>query len=110
MAVITIGVDDDGREVRATANDSIVLRLPENPTTGVRWDLDRLEGPAQLVGDAYEQQTGGGMGAAAVRVLTLQPRGPGQIRLQLKRWQEWEGASSIDATYSCTVRVERGGN
>ena len=99
---------EDGGVVHATVDDTVVIRLPENPTTGVRWDVERMEGPAQLVGDDYELAASGGIGAASIRVLTLQPRGRGQLQLNLKRWQQWEGESSIDATFSCTVQIERG--
>jgi inhibitor of cysteine peptidase len=106
VPLVTLGLDNDGQEVRVTANDSVVLRLPENPTTGVRWAFDRLEGPLQVVSDRYEQPAGGGIGASAIRVLTLQPRGRGRAELSVKRWQEWEGPSSIDAAFHCVVRIE----
>lgn len=106
MAVIVIGVTEDGRESSASVNDTIVLRLPENPTTGVRWDFDQLEGPVRLIGDEYEPSTGAGIGAAAIRVLTLQPQDTGRIRIKLKRWQNWEGESTIDATFSWAARIE----
>jgi inhibitor of cysteine peptidase len=108
VAVIAVGVAEDGSEIRASVNDTIALRLPENPTSGVRWAFERLEGPVRLARDEYEPLAGGGIGAAAVRILTLQPLAPGKIHLKLKRLQEWEGPSTIDATFSCSVRVERG--
>jgi inhibitor of cysteine peptidase len=98
----------DGQVIRALVRDTIVIRLPENPTTGVRWDVEPLVGSAQLTGDDYEHAPGSGIGAAATRVLTLQLSAPGAIQLNLKRWQPWEGESSVDATFSCTVQIERG--
>lgn len=105
--MITVGLSEAGSEIRATANDTIVLRLPENPTTGVRWDFEGLEGPVRLTGDTYESSPGAGIGAAAVRILTLQPVGLGRVQLELKRWQKWEGASTIDARFKCSVEIEQ---
>jgi predicted secreted protein len=106
MATITLGMSEDSQVIRATVSDTIVMRLPENPTTGVRWDVEQLKGPIQLVGDDYEPSARG-IGAAATRVLTLQLQAPGEFQLNLKRWQPWGDASSIDATFSCTVQVDR---
>ena len=106
MASITIGTAEGGQVISATTGDTVVIRLPENPTTGVRWEFDRLDEALQLVGDDYEHQTGGGIGASAIRVLTLQGQRTGQFPVNLKRWQKWEGAPSIDATFSFTLQIE----
>ena len=108
MATITIGVTEEGGVIRARVNDTIVMRLPENPTTGVRWDLEQLAESVQLVRDEYEHAPGSGIGAAATRVLTFQLQEPGELRLNLKRRQPWEEAASVDATFSCTIQVEQG--
>ena len=112
MALISIGPDDNGKEIPASVGDMLVIKLPENPTTGVRWAFDLVSGPIESEHDKYEQPEpskdteGRGIGAAAIRVLTLRVQGCGRAALRLKRWQEWEGGSSIDATFSCTIRIE----
>ena len=106
MSSVTIGPDKDGKEVRVTMTDVIVLKLPENPTTGVRWSFEQINGPLKQVGDEYEPpDSSSGIGAMSTRVFRLQPLGSGTARLQLKRCQEWEGDSSIDAKYSCVIDI-----
>jgi len=98
---------DNGREVRVARNDSIVLKLPENPTTGVRWSVEDEAGLIEIVSDRYEpQESGGAIGAATTRVLTLKPRHAGRGTIQLKRSQEWERSAAVDATFNCTLNVE----
>ena len=63
MALVTIGAGEDGQVVHSSAKDTIVIRLPENPTTGVRWDVEQLRESMDLVGDDYEQPAGAGIGA-----------------------------------------------
>lgn len=106
MSSIELSSKDSGQEVHIGLGDSVVLRLPENPTTGVRWSFDELDSALELTSDRYEQAPGNAPGAATTRVLTLQSRSHGRAEVRLKRWQEWEGASSIDATWHCTVRIE----
>ena len=105
MPVVTIGVESDGLTIPVAAGDEVIVRLPENPTTGVRWDFGRAEGPIERLYDTYEQPTGGGIGAATVRVFTLHALRPGRAELNLRRWQEWEGESSVDATFSVILDV-----
>jgi len=85
--------------------DVIVLKLPENPTTGVRWGFEQVNGPIKQVGDEYESPAGSAIGAMSTRVLTFKPLAPGIARLQLKRWQEWEGEASVDAKFSCEINI-----
>ena len=106
MSTVIVGPDKDGQEVTASIHDVIILKLPESPTTGVRWGFDRLEGPVELAGDSYERpDSSSGIGAMTSRLLTLQPKSPGNVSVRLKRWQEWEGDSSIDATFSCVIKI-----
>lgn len=106
MASILVDDRQDGGVVAVTTRDTVVLRLPENPTTGVRWSFDQLHDSVQLVGDDYEAQPGDGIGAASIRVLTLRLSAPGDFPVRLQRWQEWEGAGSIDATFGITLKVD----
>ena len=105
MTVLQVGPDDHGRRLRARREDTIKVRLPENPTTGVRWAVERLEGPVRLSEDTYEETRSGGIGGSGTRVLTLAPEGLGLAEVRLKRWQEWEGASSIDARFACSIII-----
>src|SRR5262245_61186936 len=103
---VTLGLNDKGREIRVPSNESIVLKLPENPTTGVRWSMEKTDGAIEIADDRYDLQSGAGIGAAATRVLTLKPRGRGRIELKLKRWNESAGSASVEATFDCVLVIE----
>ena len=105
MSEIRIGPGDDGRDIQAAVGDILVLRLPENPTTGLRWGWGSLPGPIRLSNDTYEDVDMDAVGAASVRVLTFDLNGPGTAQLSLKRMQAWEGDASADACFSCRVRI-----
>lgn len=107
MSSVAIGPDKDGQEVRVAVTDVILLKLPENPATGVRWDFEQLQGPLELLSDKYEKPVSEGIGAMTHRLLTLQPKGPGHASVRLKRWQAWEGSSTIDAKFSCDINITK---
>lgn len=90
---VVLTEQDGGRKVPVPADHVIELRLPENPTTGVRWSLpDGVE----VIEDSYED-TSDAPGAAAMRVLRLKVKKPG--RLHMERRQAWEQGSAPDATF-----------
>ena len=95
----------------ARPGDEVVLLLPENPTTGYRWQIDRSEGAIELIGDGYqaaEQPEPGAQilfGRGSVREFRFRVGDRGAAHLALRHWQEWEGERSIVATFATDVTV-----
>jgi len=75
--------------VTVARGQQVVVRLPENPTTGYRW-----EPPAdvEVVSDEFHPAAGTGIGAGGERVFTLAARAPtAEVRFALMR--PWGGGS-----------------
>jgi inhibitor of cysteine peptidase len=88
---------DSGTTVSADPGDTIVVRLPENPTTGYRWEV--AGGPSPSADDFTSAGTGQGAGGERTLRFTAQP---GPITLVLKR--PWE-SDKPQATFSISVAV-----
>ena len=105
MAQITLTEADNGKVVDAHSGDEIVIRLPENPTTGYRWGQDSAgDAKASLSGDT-NQMSGTAAGGGGARVLTFQAKGAGDVPLRLKLWRAWEGDASVTKRFAVTVRI-----
>ena len=101
MEPIQLNEADDGREVTVAAGQRVMVRLPENPTTGYRW-----EPPAgvDVVADEYRSTGGTAVGAGGERVFTLAARATsGEVRFALTR--PW-GGGAPERTF--TVRLTQG--
>ncbi|GAB4373144.1 MAG: hypothetical protein Kow00114_34970 [Kiloniellaceae bacterium] len=98
MAEIDLTQADDGRTVPVHVGDRVVLTLPENATTGVRWTLPESDA-VELLGDD-NVAAGAGIGAGGMRVLTLRPTRRGTIALQLRRCQAWDPETTEDARFA----------
>ncbi len=99
---LTLGLDDRGRQVRVHAGDRIMLRLPENPTTGYRWSG---EIPAFLTVERDENEPGSAPGAAGHRVMKLLATGSGRAELSLAMGRAWEPGEPAADRFSLTVEV-----
>lgn len=103
---------DTGRSVQVAREDEIVLRLPENPTTGYRWHIDRADGLVVTEWDAYQPCVGDPdpdvqIGRGRTREFRFRPEAIGTSRLELKHWQEWEGEASTMERFSVSISVAR---
>lgn len=89
---------DEGRTVPVPAGAEVILKLPEIPTSGVRWQVPEAKGLV-LVSDGYEAGTPG-VGAAALRVLHFHYHGGQPVTLRMVRAQAWAPQESLDARFS----------
>lgn len=107
MATHVLSPADDGRSIRATVGDHIVIELPENPTTGYRWTIDAVDDNGLALRDsAYARDDGGAIGGGGSRRLSFTVVRSGLSRIQLKRWREWEGDASVQQRFEVAVDAE----
>ena len=100
---MTLNEQDSGHTIKVKRGAMITLRLVENPTTGFRWTVEDGSG-LELVGD--QNEPGGLIGSAGVRVLQFCGKSVGLHELRLKNWREREGASSVIGSFNAWIVVE----
>lgn len=85
-----IEVRMDGATVDAKPGDRVVIRLPENGSTGYQWVLSEVDDGLEVESNDLSLPGTARPGAGGERVVVLQARkrGPARVSLQLKR--EWE--------------------
>jgi len=106
MSAITLTEADNGKVIDVSQGDTITIQLPENPTTGFRWAVDKLDDQVVAMGqDDYAAATGGGIGGGGTHRFTLKAARSGTAQLRLKLWREWEGDASIRNRFDVTIRV-----
>jgi inhibitor of cysteine peptidase len=109
MPVVSLTAADNGSLVDVQPGDSLEVRLAENPTTGYRWAVDRLEsGVLQLEDSPLERSPDAAVGGGGQRVMRFRVVGPGTSSLALKLWRDWEGDSSVLQRFEATVRAGGG--
>ena len=111
MAAVSLTKANNGQSVEVRQGDEIILRLPENPTTGYRWHIDRADG---LETEMSEHTTGSDrpdpnprLGRGGVREFRFRAKEPGARRLDLKHWREWEGERSVIERFGVAIGIVR---
>jgi len=111
MAAVSLTKADNGQSIEIRRGDEIILRLPENPTTGYGWHIDRSDG---LSPEMSEHTTGSDQpganprfGKEGVREFRFRAKEPGARRLDLKHWREWEGERSVTERFSVDIGIVR---
>jgi inhibitor of cysteine peptidase len=101
--VIMLTQRDDGGHVRAQVGDTIEIHLPENATTGYRWEPDSLDPHLfELAGATGNYPPGipGSGGDAQFRIKVL---ATGGSTLRLKNWRRWEGEGGVIKRFEVKV-------
>jgi inhibitor of cysteine peptidase len=94
---------DDGGVVAVAVGERIAIELPENPTTGYRW---QLEGDAGIVVvSGVHTPASGGVGGGGVRRFVLYADRPGQLGVRAKLWRAWSGEGSVLERFTLAVQA-----
>ena len=109
MAAVSLTKANNGQSIEVRQGDEIILRLPENPTTGYGWHIDRADG---LSAEMSEYAMGSDqpdpnrrLGKGGAREFRFRAKEPGARRLDLKHWREWEGERSVTERFGVDIAI-----
>jgi inhibitor of cysteine peptidase len=101
----TYAQDDDGTLVRVAVGEAFAVRLPENRTTGYRWQLMEVsDAPVALTGDDFVAPPDARSGATGEHVWHFSARATGETQIRLVYARRWD-AESAGQTFTLRVAV-----
>ena len=100
----TVEVDRLGDTVELQVGDEVLVRLPENPSTGYRWELDASRGGLELAEDTYVGPRGSTVGGAGERHFRLRATGEGAAQVQLRLARSWEDGAAEQGSVAVSVQ------
>ncbi|WP_019925023.1 protease inhibitor I42 family protein [Nocardia sp. BMG111209] len=107
---LMVGSDDDGHAVTMTVGQELAVALPDNPSTGYRWQLGDLDQNVLRVdGDPQTRANPAGgfvPGGPDQAVWTFAAESPGTTTLTLVSARPWEQSAPSGPRYSLTVTVK----
>lgn len=103
---VTVGQSQSGSTMSAARGDVLVLRLPENPTTGYSWKMTLSDG-LTLESDEYipDEQSGDLVGVGGTHQWRIELSETGKQSVDGVYRQEWDPTQSPQY-FTLTVNVE----
>ena len=102
MPGISVGEESNGQSLELRVGDSIELELPENPTTGFRWQVVAAAEPVcEKASQAFEPARADMPGAPGLLRCEFRVVKPGNARIELVS----KRATSSDAARRFTLDV-----
>lgn len=95
--------------LRLSSQQTLILTLPSNPTTGFRWQLKETAAPAlrSLGPEVYSNPEEVGLvGSAGQSTWRFQAAQPGEGRLLLLYQRPWETEVAPADTFDCLITVK----
>jgi inhibitor of cysteine peptidase len=95
----------NNRTVEVTVGKTIEVHLPENPTTGFRWQLTSDGGPACVMTDDQFIAQAGPPGKGGDHTWKFKAIRPDESDIELGYRRRWENSASASRTFKIHVKV-----
>ena len=105
QGTLNLTEQDNGGQISARAGEEVILRLPENVTTGFRWAVEDANPKLELASATHESSRSAALGASGQALFRFRVIGTGSEKLSLKYWRQWEGDASIVKRFVVTVQA-----
>jgi inhibitor of cysteine peptidase len=103
-----LGAEDKSRSVGVHSGEIVTLTLPENPSTGFRWEVDgSANALLHLESSEYVPPAGAPPGVAGRHVWRYKAIAPGQVTLSLSLTRSWEANAPAADEYAVTLNIAR---
>ena len=105
-AMKTFTKPDQGTVQILARGESFEVRLPENPTTGYVWEVEKIPGAVlDLERETFEAETADPriMGRGGIKIFVFKAREPGTGEIDLRHRRPWMRDAAID---SFVLKVE----
>jgi len=107
MSEIVILDSDQGKTFEVQAGDLIAIRLPENPTTGYRWEISGVDNQlVEFPGSDYSVAPGSGTGGGGTRTFHFRAKSTGTAQIQLRRRRSWEPETRGIEQFTVNIQVQ----
>ena len=102
---VNLGADDNGSQIELQADQTLVIGMEGNPTTGYSWEVEEVdEAVLRQVGEAEFEPESDAVGSGGVQILRFEAVNSGQTDLELVYHRSWEDEEPLE-TFSVQVTI-----
>jgi len=105
-STVTITDQDNGKDIDLASNQTLMVKLASNPSTGYKWTVEGDPSPLKLQKDSYRKSTkSSAMGAPGMQILQFNASGSGMVNLKLNYHRSFEYNQPPAKTFTLRVNV-----
>ena len=105
--MLLLAETDNDRTVDIRLGETARINLPENATTGYRWEIDRYDEEFIKMLATEPHYTANAVGSGGEVAFIFQGKKIGIGEIVLKHWRSWEGDSSVTARFRIRLHVRQ---
>ena len=107
--MLEVSEQDDGSSHTLPIGEEVRVRLPENPTTGYRWQFSHSgAGLLELREDPFGRhpdEQAGAPGAGGMRTVRFVGKTKGRVRVEARLGRSWEPATTASKTIVYSIEI-----
>jgi inhibitor of cysteine peptidase len=105
-STVTLTDQDNGKDIDLAPDQTLVVKLASNPSTGYKWTVEGDPAPLKLQKQTYRKGTkSSAMGAPGMEVFQFSAGSSGIANLKLNYHRSWEYNVPPVKTFSLRVNV-----
>lgn len=104
IGTVYVNSTANGKIITIPANERVLVRLSENPTTGYMWNATASKG-LKIVSDTHTASNTTLVGAGGYREWILSPTTVDTYTFKAVYLRPWEGADSTDTTFGIVIQA-----
>lgn len=102
----SIRKEDNKKKLKLKVGEELELNLPENPTTGYRWEIQETDDmKLQLQKMTFQVEPGKAMGAEGARNWVFKAIQAGDVKLRLNHWRPWMKEKSLLESFEIYIEI-----
>lgn len=106
MTQIVIDQKNNNSTLDVSVGDIVLITLSENPTTGYRWQPNRVDEEIILLKDSKYDTSGNGIGSGGIRTFTFEARSTGTTKVSCDLRREWEKEKKSIQQFQVFIQVK----
>lgn len=107
VTMLSLSEADNGRTVDLRVGQEVRITLPENATTGYRWEIDEYDAECIEVVSTEPEYKSKSIGSGGEVEFTFRAKVAGGGEIALKHWRRFQGDSSITGRFRVKVRARK---
>ena len=102
----SISREDNNKKIKLEVGEELELNLPENPSTGYRWEIQGADDPRLLLQHTeFQAGPGKAIGHEGLRSWIFKAKKAGEVKLRLNHWRPWLKEKSLLESFEIYVEI-----